>query len=245
MKCKRHENNFFCRDDVAAWRSALDKTGRDFIFELSWSLDISAISTWTQHADGWRINTDVECYCDTLVRWDASVVQRFYELPPWIQYSGPGRWNDLDTLNVGNGTIDGITDVERQTYATLWAITCSPLYIGDDLDTLDDYGYSLLTNAEVIAINQEGLSAKPVQPDVDQQVWWSRRLAPNNDSYTVALFNLGEDEATVAAFWVDFGFTGSALVYDVWAGMDVATATGGWATRVPRHGSRLLRVTPL
>ena len=77
----------------------------------------------------------------------------------------PGGWNDLDSLDVGNGEMDGLTKAERQSYATLWAIAKSPLYTGDDLTRLDSYGLSLLTNREVIAINQGATPpARPVTP---------------------------------------------------------------------------------
>jgi len=241
----KNGSNYDNRPDVAAWRSAIDATGRDIIFELSWSLDPWAIDTWTQYADGWRIDTDVECYCDTLVRWDASVVQRFTELPPWIDFAKPGRWNDLDSLNVGNGTMDGLTDHERQSYATLWAISCAPLYIGDDLRQLDAYGLSLLTNREVLDINQNGTPAKPIVPYGDQQVWVTK--SPDNASYIVGVFNLASSEESVDVLWKDFGLNdgSSARVRDIWSGEDMEVHLDHISLNIPTHGSRLLRVTPV
>ena len=84
--------------------------------------------------------------------------------------------------------MDGLTDAERQSYMTLWAIEAAPLYSGDDLTKLDSYGLSLLTNYEVIAVDQAGNPAKPVSQRTDQQVWYARN---SDGSYTVALFNLG------------------------------------------------------
>ena len=74
----------------------------------------------------------------------------------WIDDAGPGGWNNLDSLDVGNGAMDGLTNAERQSYMTLWAIEAAPLYTGDDLTKLDPYGLSLLTNDEVIAVDQAG-----------------------------------------------------------------------------------------
>ena len=72
--------------------------------------------------------------------WDNSVDDRLRDIPAWTRHAGPGGWNDLDSLNVGNGAMDGLTEDERQSYMTLWAISTSPLYIGDDMTRLDTYG---------------------------------------------------------------------------------------------------------
>ena len=238
----KNGTNYDNRADVAAWSNAFKATGRDVILEISWELDIWFADTWTEYAHGWRIDTDVECYCDTLVRWTASVVQRWTDVVPWIEHAGPGKWNDLDTINVGNGTMDGITPDERQSYMTLWAISCAPLYIGDDLTMLDDYGLQLLTNREVIALNQEGVPARPITPYVQQQVWWS---AHPDGSFVVALFNLAETAAVVQVEWTQIGFSGPAWVRDVWALTDMGTYQTGFYERIPSHGSRLLQVTRL
>ena len=129
---------------------------------ISWSLDHDFVSTWQQYSNGARIDTDVECYCNSLVTWNNSLKQRFTDVVPWISNARPGYWNNLDSLDVGVGSMDGLSNDERQTYMTLWAIEAAPLYSGDDLTKLDSYGLSLLTNKDVIAIDQAGNAAKPV-----------------------------------------------------------------------------------
>ncbi|MBP2474654.1 hypothetical protein JOF53_003526 [Crossiella equi] len=233
--------NYDNRPDVAAWRKGLDKTGRKIILELSWSIDIKYVDDWKKHATGWRIDTDVECYCPTLVTWQNSVDDRFKDLPPWLEHTKPGQWHDLDTLNVGNGVMDGLTPDERRTYMTLWAVTNAPLYIGDDLTQLDAYGKSLLTNREVLSINQNGMPAKPVNTGTDQQVWTVKNA---DGSHTVALFNLGATKANVDAPWAALGITGPAQVRDVWAGASLGTFNGGFTAELPTHGTRLLKITP-
>jgi hypothetical protein len=137
--------------------------------------------------------------------------------------------------------MDGITDTERQSYMTLWAIESAPLFAGDDLTTLDSYGLSLLTNDEVIAVDQAGVPAKPVSQNTDQQVWY----AHNKDgSTTVALFNLGDSPATVTANWSDIGVGGAAGVHDLWSHQNLGDAYGSFGATLPSHGSRLLRITP-
>ncbi|WP_328653715.1 hypothetical protein OG598_07575 [Micromonospora sp. NBC_00330] len=228
--------------DVAAWQRAIATAGRPIHLELSWSLDINHAADWKRYSNGWRIDTDVECYCNTLVSWENSVDDRFDDAPAWSRKAGPGGWNDLDSLNVGNGEMDGLTRAERQSYATLWAISKSPLYTGDDITRLDDYGLSLLTNREVIAIDQNGgAPARPVTPAGDQQVWGAKNP---DGSYTVALFNLGDAPASVTAHWASFGFTGNASVRDVWNRRDLGTQKNAITAALPAHGSRLFTVRP-
>jgi hypothetical protein len=227
--------------DVQAWSAALKQSGRQIQYTLSWSLSHNQASTWQQYSNGWRIDTDVECYCNTLVTWNNSVKVRWNDVVQWIPNAGPGHWNNLDSLDVGNGTMDGITDTERQSYMSLWAIEAAPLYSGDDLTKLDSYGLSLLTNDEVIAVDQAGIPARPVSQATDQQVWYAKNP---DGSYTVGLFNLGAQPATVTANWSDLGITGSASVRDLWQHSNLGSYGGGFTATLASHGSRLLHVAP-
>ncbi|GLV53415.1 hypothetical protein KDH_02690 [Dictyobacter sp. S3.2.2.5] len=227
------------RPDVKAWSQALVQTQRPIQFVISWALDHNYADYWKTYSNGWRVDTDVECYCNTLVTWNNSVKQRFTDVVPWINDAGPGGWNNLDSLDVGSGSMDGLNNDERQTTMTLWAIEAAPLYTGDDLTKLDDYGLSLLTNDEVIAIDQAGHPARPVAQSSNQQVWYSQN---SDGSYTVALFNLDNTSATVTANWQDLGFAGTANVRDVWQHSDLGQATDSYSTTLPAHGSRLLTV---
>jgi hypothetical protein len=233
--------NYDNTSDVAAWSAAIKQSGRPMQFVLSWSLSHTDAAVWQEYSNGWRIDTDVECYCDTLVTWNNSVKVRWDDVVQWIPDAGPGHWNNLDSLDVGNGTMDGITDAERQSYMTLWAIEGAPLFSGDDLTQLDSYGLSLLTNKEVIAVDQAGDPAKPVSQASDQQVWYARNA---DGSYTVALFNLGSSTATVTANWNDLGISGSAQVRNLWTHANLGTANGSVSASLPEHGSELLRITP-
>ena len=234
-------DNYNTVDDVAAWKTAIAATGRPIHLELSWSLDVGHIADWQADAGGWRVDTDVECYCRTLVTWDNSVNDRWNDVPGWTPYAKPGGWNDLDALDVGNGAMDGLTQAERRSYLTLWAISASPLYTGDDLTRLDGYGLSLLTNREVLAIDQQGIPARPVSPTGDHQVWGMRNA---DGTYTVALFNLGDSAAPVSAYWSSFGFSGGAAVRDLWSHRELGEHADGISATLPAHGSRLFTVRP-
>ncbi|MET8787755.1 fibronectin type III domain-containing protein [Streptomyces sp. NPDC004589] len=227
--------------DIKAWHTALQKTGRPIQFVLSWSLSHDRANVWKANSNGWRVDTDVECYCDTLVTWNNSVKQRWNDVVQWIPDAGPGHWNNLDSLDVGAGAMDGINNVERQSYMTLWAVESAPLYIGDDLTRLDSHGLELLTNDEVIAVDQAGNPAKPISQDTPQQVWYARNT---DGSYTVALFNLGSGRSDVTAHWSDLGISGKAAVRDLWSHKDLGSVRGSFTDNLPPHGSRLLRITP-
>jgi Alpha galactosidase A/Alpha galactosidase C-terminal beta sandwich domain/Carbohydrate binding module (family 6) len=237
----RGGDNYNNIPDIAAWQAAIAKTGRPIHLELSWSLDRNYAASWKQYSNGWRIDTDVECYCNTLVTWNNSVKIRWDDVPAWTPWAGPGGWNDLDSLDVGNGQMDGLSQDERQSYMTLWAISAAPLFTGDDLTKLDTYGLSLLTNTEVISVDQQGIPARPVTPSGPAQVWGMKNA---DGSYTVALFNLGSLPAQVTAHWSSFGFGGAAAVRDLWQHKDIGVYDGAVSATLPAHGSRLLRVTP-
>ncbi|MFI6317765.1 alpha-galactosidase D [Nonomuraea sp. NPDC050556] len=239
----KNDSNHDNRPDVQAMSQALISSGRDIVFEISaWPLDYSGIATWEKYANAWRAHTDVECYCSTLVTWDNSVKARFDAgTAQWLNHVKPGGWVDFDSINVGNGQMDGINQTERQTYMTLWAIAAAPLYIGDDLTKLDAYGLSLLTNTEVIAQNQAGIPARPRQPGASQQTW----VAKNADgTYTIGLFNLGGSTTNVTVTWGDLGFGNASNVRDMWTRTDLGTQATGFTATLPAHGSRLIRVTP-
>lgn len=227
------------RDDVKAWAQAL--APHNIWLELSWALDIKYIDYWKQYANGWRIDWDIECYCGDggLTTWP-SIARLFPKAEQFWRHAGPGGWNDFDSLNIGNGAMDGITKDERQTAMSFWAISSAQLYIGNDMTKLDDYGIELLTNEEVIAVNQAGRPGHPVSTATEQQVWY----ANNGDgSYTVGLFNLGSSAATVNVNWSDIGLTGPATVRDLWSHEDLGTFDTGFSSiDLASHASRLFKV---
>jgi len=227
------------RPDVAAWAAALKRTGRPIWLELSWKLDRNYATTWRLYAQGRRITTDVETYGPTLTGW-GSIPRAFEAARDWAGEAGPGRgWNDLDSLDIGVGAMDGLTRDERQTVMTLWAISCSPLYTGDDLTKLDPEGVAMLTNDEVIAVDQAGRPASPVAGN--PQVWVSTGA---DGSKTVALFNLSDKRATVTAQRSDLGLTGPARVRDLWGRKDLGLFSGSLSESLAPHASRLFQVIP-
>lgn len=226
------------RDDVKAYAQALSPY--HIWLELSSSVDINYINFWKQYSNGWRTTGDIECYskCPNVITNWSKVLARFTSAPQWAQYASRGGWNDFDSLDIGNGSMDGLTNDERQSVATLWAISAVPLYTGDDLTKIDSYGQQLLTNNEVLAIDQLGKAATPISQATQQQVWTIRY--GNKGPYVVALFNLGDAAAPVTANWSDLGLSGKHLVRDLWAHKNLGIFNSSYSATLPSHGSQLL-----
>jgi len=231
--------------DVQAWSRALVQTGRPIHLELSNSLDVNNGTIWEQNANGWRIEGDIECYCGgsnsfPLTSWD-KVSLRFGDAPKWTQFAGPGGWNDLDSLEIGNGTNGGLTSVERQSTMILWSICCAPLLLGSDLTSLDSTDLVMLMNDRVIQIDQAGSPGAPLTSNTSQVVW---RAAESDGSYAVAFFNTASSNATISVTWAQLGLSGAADVQDLLFGSDLGVQPSGYSISVPSHGSTLYRISP-
>lgn len=227
--------------DVRAWRRALDGTGESIHLQISWDVSHDYVEDWQRYADSWRVGFDIECYCETLTNWQSSS-RSIDSVTEWTTDAGPRTgWNNLDSLDVAVGEMDGLTQDERRTLFTFWAVSAAPLYLGDDLTKIDDYGLSLITNREVLAINQLGRAAQPVDTSTGQQVWY---IEKKNGSVVVALFNFSDQEAQVTADWDDLGIEGSARVRDVWEDSGLGVEDDGHTVTLPAHGTQLLTVTP-
>ncbi|WP_263383070.1 alpha-galactosidase D [Granulicella arctica] len=230
------------RADVAAYSKAITLTGRPMWFTISWQLDKDYLSTWQQFANARRIDDDVECEgrCSTLTNW-ARIALREYDSVGWEHDAGAQvGWNDLDTLDVGDGDRDGLSDVEKQTATTIWAMANSPIYLGGDLTKLDSFAKAAFTNDELIAVDQSGHPGVQVTGGA-QPVWIADA---GRGSYYVALYNLNGMPGAVTVRWSDLGFGGAARVRDVWNRIDLGASTASFTTTLLGHGSRLLKVTP-
>ena len=227
--------------DVQAYSKAIAQSGRPIWLTLSWALDEDYLSDWQQNANARRIEGDVECEgdCPNLTEWQR-VLLRFYDLIGWQSASGRTvGWNDLDSLEVGNGATDGITDTEQQTATTLWAMANAPLSIGGDLTKLTSYGKKLLLNDEVIAVDQSGHPAKQVTGGFTP-IWVSNL---GNGSYYVALFNLNAFPTRVTVDWKDLGFLGASRMRDLWNHAERGPSFQSFSDVLPGHGAHLFRVT--
>ncbi|QHN03597.1 alpha-galactosidase [Granulicella sp. WH15] len=228
------------RPDVEAWSKAIAQSGLPIWLTVSWDIDQDFLSTWQQFSNARRIDQDIECEggCATLTDWP-HVVLREHEAVGWEHSAGPTMgWNDLDTLDVGDGAIDGLTPDEKQSAITLWAMVNAPMYLGGDLTQLDSFAKSALSNDELIAIDQSTHPGAQVRGGFTP-VWGS----DTQDGYEyVALFNLNAFPTAVTVNWSDLGFSNALSVRDVWNRIDLGGFSGSFSTVLVGHGSRILRV---
>jgi hypothetical protein len=234
--------------DVVAWSNALRQTGRPIHLELSNSLAIGSAATWKQYSNGWRTGGDVECYCGPggasypLTDW-SHVSSRFNQVANWAPYGGPGGFNDYDSIEVGNGSNDGLTLTERKTQMSLWALAASPFILGTDLTNLDPTDLALLKNTDVLAVDQDAIDATRIVNANGQQVFTKKE--PNGDAI-VGLFNTSATPQLISTSAATLGMAPGTdyLVKDLWSHESTET-TGAISATVPSHGVAFYRVSAL
>jgi alpha-galactosidase len=162
-------------------------------------------------------------------------------------YASPGHWNDPDMLVVGrvgwgpNLHDTRLTPDEQYTHISLWCLLNSPLLIGCDLTQLDDFTLNLLTNDEVLEVNQDplGQQARRMSQDGSLEVWAKKMY---DGSTAVGLFNRGEMPRVVTAQWSDLDVSGMLRVRDLWRQKDLGTFEGKFEAEVSRHGVVMVRL---
>ena len=224
----------------ALMRAALDQSSRDILYSMCQYGD-EDVWTWGKTVGGncWRTTGDIQ---DT---WN-SMANIGFSQDGHEKYAAPGHWNDPDMLVVGvvgwgNTHPSRLTPTEQQTHITLWSLLSAPLLTGCDLAKLDPFTIALLTNDEVLSINQDPLG-KPAGRKAKQAAneVWARPLS--DGTIAVGLFNRGSNAAEVTARWDEIGVQGKQPVRDLWQQKDLGEFDGSFATMVPRHGSVLIKV---
>ncbi|MCB0034334.1 MAG: glycoside hydrolase family 27 protein [Anaerolineales bacterium] len=164
-------------------------------------------------------------------------------------YAGPGGWNDPDMLVVGiRGQSHeivgaGCTDTEYRTHFSLWCLLAAPLMIGCDVTQIDAATLEILTNRDLIALNQDPLGRQGFRVARHGQTEiWKKPLA--NGELAVALFNRADKRQTVRAHWSDLEITGTYQGRDLWAGVDLGSLSTEISAAIPPHGCAVYRLTP-
>jgi alpha-galactosidase len=215
--------------------SALEASGRPIVFSLC-QYGVFHGPQWGARVGGnlWRTTGDISD------NWKSMSHIGFDLQEDLAQYSGPGHWNDPDMLEVGNG---GMSATEDRTHMSLWSLLAAPLLAGNDLRSVPPETLKILTNKDVIAIDQDplGKQATRIAKNGDLEVW-ARPLADGGEA--VGLFNRGPDTAKVTANSADLKVNGSFTVRDVWADADRGKFSGEFSAEVPSHGVVLIRLEP-
>ena len=225
--------------------SELAKQNRDFVYNLC-EYGNGDVWKWGRDVGGnfWRTTGDVG-YLETpqSTLWKNLAAYGFGQagIEKW---AGPGGWNDPDNLLLGKIKWDGhlmptpLTHNEQYTYMTLWSLMDAPLIFGGDMTQLDPFTLGLLTNTEVIAVDQDALGkqAAPVAQHGTLEVW----AKPMEDgSIAVGLFNRGDQAASINALWSDLGIRGNRTVRDLWRQKDVGKFDHEFRAQVGPHGAEL------
>ena len=224
-------------------RAALDQQSRDILFSFcqygmgkswEWAAEVGANS--------WRTTGDIT---DT---W-SSMAGIGFKQNGHEKFAGPGHFNDPDMLVVGKVGWGPslhptrLTPNEQYTHISLWCLLNSPLLIGCDMTQMDDFTLSLLSNDEVLEVNQDPLGKQAARVAQDGQLEvWAKDM--EDGSKAVGLFNRGYTAANVTASWADLGLTGRQSVRDLWRQQDLGKFSDSFTIEVPRHGVVLVRIWP-
>ncbi|HYK82285.1 MAG TPA: glycoside hydrolase family 27 protein [Gemmatimonadales bacterium] len=220
----------------ATFRDALARAGRPIVFSIC---EWGANQPWEwapRIGNLWRTTDDIED------KW-SSMLDNLDVSAQHAAAAGPGAWNDPDMLEVGNG---GMTDDEYRAHLSLWAIMAAPLIAGNDVRTMSAATRDILTNREVIAVDQDSLGVQgglvwEAPPEL--QVWAKPLIG---GARAVALLNRSAAPAKITLWLPRIGVrVDSVTVRDLWAHAERGTFGGQYSAMVPAHGVVMLRVVPL
>jgi alpha-galactosidase len=221
-------------------RHSLDQADRDIVFSLC-QYGMGNVWEWGTQVGGncWRTTGDIS---DS---W-GSMANNGFGSAGKESYAGPGHWNDPDMLVVGklgwgNLRPTHLTPNEQYTHISLWCLLSSPLLIGCDMSQLDPFTLNLLSNDEVLAVDQDplGQQASRISQNANLEIW-AKKMA--DGSWAVGLFNRGELESPVELTWSELGITGKHRVRDLWRQSDLGEFSDSFHASVPRHGVVLVRI---
>ena len=243
-------------DEIHMISAALKKAGRPIVLSLSpGPTSLAVAEDVRQHAQMWRISDDLWDYWSPSAdqTWTQTLHGQFATAAAWAPYIGPGHWPDADMLPIGYlGPRPGLgaprqtrfTHEEQRMLLTFWSIMRSPLMIGGDLLHNDGWTTSLVTNPEVIAVNQHSTGNRPLISTNSTVIWTA--VPQNEKGLYLAIFNRGDHEETIALEWNEVGLElgTSYALRDLWEHKDLGPATSLKLTLQP-HACVLYRVSAL
>lgn len=220
---------------------ALNAQKRDIVYSLC-QYGIKNVWTWGRAVNGnlWRTTGDITD------NWGSLYNIGFVNQEKTTAYTAPGSWNDPDMLIIGyvgwgNQHNTHLTPDEQYTHISLWSILSAPLLLGADLSKLDPFTLNLITNDEVIAVDQDPKAspAKRVLKTADYEVWVKDL---EDGSKAVGLFNTSAANATITIDWKTLGINGNYSIRDLWRQKDLPKSGTLFTSMVPSHGVRLVKI---
>ena len=242
----------FKAEEIAMLRRAVDKTGRPMVLSLSpGEPPIDSAPVMQANADQWRISNDVWDLWHSDKEYPQGVSDQFARVAYWNRTRLPGHWPDADMLPLGHlGPTPGwgkardcqLTHAEQRTLVTLWSMFRSPLMIGGDLPATDPWTLSLLTNRNVLEVDQHSKRNRPALQRQDAVVWVAEPGAGEGEY--VAVFNLEDKPRDLRFSFEELGLPAGRLHQrDLWSGKEVGEAAS-LSVHVEPHGTMLYRLTP-
>lgn len=189
--------------------------------------------------NSWRTSNDIS-FTQGSVAW-SDILKNFDAATLHPDAQSIESYNDPDMMEVG---ASGISTTESQAHFSLWAIAGAPLLAGNDITTMSSTTATILTNSEVIAVDQDPLDLQAVkvsEPAIGLQVW--SKVLSGSGNRAVALFNRTSSTASITVNWNDISLSGSASVRDLWAKSTVGTFSTSYTASVPAHGVVLLKIS--
>ncbi len=240
-------------DEIRMLSAALAQTGRPIVLSLSpGPAPLEKAEEMRKYAQMWRISNDIWDLWHSTVDYPQGLGDQFANVAKWAGQAQPGHWPDADMLPLGYlGPAPGwgqprytrLTHDEQRTFLTLWCIFPSPLMVGGDLPRADAWTTALLTNPEVIAVDQHSTGNHP-SITTDKAVVWVAQSAVG-DNHSLAVFNLTESSQILRYEWKDLGFTATKYrLRDLWERKDLGPADSLTVT-LPPHGSVLYGASPV
>jgi alpha-galactosidase len=234
------------QNSVAAYsimRDALKQAGRPIVYSICewgsskpwlWAKDVGNL---------WRTTNDILDCWDCKQDWGGIGIMGILDQQIGLEsFAGPGYWNDPDMLQIGNGAM---SPTEYQAHFSLWSILSAPLMAGNDLRNMKPEITQILTNQEVIAINQDalGIQGRKVRDDGEFEVW----VKPVADgTRAVVLLNRSKAEANISVSWSEIGYSTTLIfeVRDLWQKKNLGEYRGLFAAEVPSHGVVMVKIKP-
>ncbi|HET7625380.1 MAG TPA: glycoside hydrolase family 27 protein [Verrucomicrobiae bacterium] len=240
------------KPEIEAIRKAIDQCGRPMVLSTSpGPTPISEAKHVVEHANMWRLTDDF---------WDEwrLLKHAFDTSNDWTPYRAPGHWPDPDMLPLGALRVGPkmqhnwtrFTKDEQRTLMTLWSIARAPLMFGGHLPWNDDWTLSLITNDEVLAVDQSSSGNRQLFRTNETVAWIAD--APNSKDRYLALFNISEKTNGTNAAPMEIsvplkmlGFSGTVRARDLWSQKDIGNFAGTFSQKIPPHGAGIYRISPV
>jgi len=230
--------------EVEGYRKAIDQCGRPIVFSLSpGETPLAQSAHVQQNGNMWRMADDF---------WDnwKEIARMFNYAKSWEGVGGPGHWPDCDMLQIGKLSKRGpvgrerysrFTEDELYTHMNFWCLYRSPLMMGGNMPENRDLELKLLTNDEVLAVNQHGEQPRQLYNNDGGMVWYSH--IPGSKNIYVGLFNLSEDSKNIAIDFASLGLKGKITIRDLWKQQNTGTFSKSYQQSINKHGSALLMLS--